>query len=110
MVQPSAHFSVAPTKWRVYTIAMDTTVLNYRIIISPDTRTGTDKPCFSAYCPTLGVVDDGDTVEEAIAHIKKAIKAYLESLDDDKIPVPVDHPTQMVTTAQIRINRPLSFA
>lgn len=89
---------------------MDTNILNYRIVISPDTRTGTDKPCFSAYCPTLGVVDDGDTIEKAIANIGDAIKIYLESLSDDQLPIPVDNPTQMITTTQVRINRPLSFA
>lgn len=89
---------------------MDTTVLNYRIVISPDTRTGTNKPCFSAYCPTLGVVDDGDTIEEAIANIRNAIKAYLESLNDDHQPIPVDNPNELITTTQVSINRPLSFA
>ena len=43
---------------------MQTTILNYRVIVEPDTQTGTDKPGFTALCPTLGVADDGDTVEE----------------------------------------------
>lgn len=49
---------------------MQTKVLNYRIIIEPDQETGTNKPGFTAYCPTLGIADDGDTVEEALKNIK----------------------------------------
>ena len=45
---------------------MEKQVLNYRIIIEPDKQTGTGKPGFTAYCPTLGVADDGDTIEEAL--------------------------------------------
>ena len=64
---------------------MQTTILNYRVIAEPDTQTGTDKPGFTALCPTLGVADDGDTVEETLTNIKGAIKAYVQSLIDDRI-------------------------
>lgn len=89
---------------------MDTNVLNYRIVITPDKRTGTNKPCFTAHCPTLGVVDDGDTIEEAIVNIRDAIQAYLESLAEDNQPIPIDNPTQLITTTQVTIHRPFSFA
>ena len=58
---------------------MQTTVLNYRVIVEPDTQTGTGKPGFTALCPTLGVADDGDTVEEALANVKGAIEAYVQA-------------------------------
>jgi len=58
---------------------METKVLNYRIIIEPDTRTGSNKSCYSGYCPTLGIADSGDTVEEAIANIKHGIEVWVES-------------------------------
>jgi len=81
---------------------MRTKVLNYRIIVSPYTQTGTDKAGFTALCPTLGVADDGDTVEEALENVKRAIKAYIDSLVEDKEPVPVDQPQQdIVTTTQV---------
>lgn len=59
---------------------MKTTVLNYRIIVEADERTGTNKSCYTAYCPTLGVADGGDTVEEALKNVKGAIEAYVESV------------------------------
>jgi len=67
---------------------MQTRVLNYRIIVSPDEETGSGKPGFTAFCPTLGVADDGDTVEEALQNINGAIDAYVESLVEDGESVP----------------------
>ena len=74
----------------VYTLSMLKHVLNYRIIIEPDVATGGGKPGFTAHCPTLGVADDGDTIEEALTSIRGAIKAYVDSLIKDHKKVPVD--------------------
>ena len=83
---------------------MRTKVLNYRIIVSPDYQTGTGKPGFTALCPTLGVADDGDTVEEALKNVKRAIQAYIYSLVEDKLPVPVDKPQEdIITTTQVTV-------
>lgn len=86
-------------------------VLNYRIIVTPDTQTGTGKAGYTAFCPTLGVADDGDTVEEALRNVKGAIQAYVDSLVEDKKIVPVDQPQQdIVTTTQIAAPPSLRFA
>ena len=90
---------------------METKVLNYRIIIEPDKQTGTNKPGFTALCPTLGVADDGDTVEKAIENIRQAIQAYVDSLIEDKLPIPVDQPEKdIVTTTQINVSGKFQFA
>ena len=84
---------------------MVTKILNYRIIVEPDQQTGTGKIGYTALCPTLGVADDGDTIEEAIKNVRNAIKVYVESLITDKLPVPIDQPEKyLVTIAQININ------
>ncbi len=84
---------------------METKVLNYRIIVEPDEQTGTNKPGFTAYCPTLGVADDGNTVEQAIKNVRGAIKAYVDSFIEDKLPVPIDQPEKdIVTTTQINVS------
>ena len=89
---------------------MRTKVLNYRIIVSPDIQTGTRKPCFTALCPTLGVADDGDTIEEALENVKGAIQVFIESLVEDKKSVPVDQPQQdIVTTTQVSAPPRLRF-
>ncbi len=66
---------------------METKVLNYRIIIEPDEQTGTGKAGYTGLCPTLGVADDGDTIEEALVNVQQAIKAYVDSLIADELPV-----------------------
>lgn len=86
-------------------------ILNYRIIVTPDIQTGTGKPGFTAYCPTLGVADDGDTIEEALANIKKAMGIFIESLAEDKQPIPVDNPEHdIVTTAQVKAPNSMKLA
>lgn len=72
---------------------MQTKVLNYRIIISPDFQTGTKKAGYTALCPTLGVADDGDTIDQAIQNIQNAIQTYVDSLVEDKLAVPTDKHT-----------------
>lgn len=90
---------------------MQTTILNYRIIIHPDVRTGTNEPGFTAFCPTLGVADDGDTIDEALANVKGAIEAYVECLVEDGLPVPKDEPEHdVVTTAQVYIQGNIHFS
>jgi predicted RNase H-like HicB family nuclease len=90
---------------------MKTKVLNYRIIVSSDVQTGTGKAGFTALCPTLGIADDGDSIEEALENIKGAIQAYIDSLVEDKLPVPVDHPQKdIITTTQVTARPRLRFA
>jgi predicted RNase H-like HicB family nuclease len=89
---------------------MKTKVLNYRIIVSPDKQTGTGKLGFTALCPTLGVADDGDTIEKALENVKEAIQVYVDSLVEDKELVPVDQPQQdIVTTTQVFAPPLMSF-
>ena len=90
---------------------METKILNSRIFITPDEQTGTKKPGFTAVCSTLGVADDGDTIDEAIKNIRGAIEAYVDSLITDGMPVPVDQPEQeVITNTQISISRDFKFA
>lgn len=58
------------------------TILGYCVTIKPDERTGTDALCYTAYCSTLDVVDDGNTHEDAKKNIQGAIEAHLESRDE----------------------------
>ncbi|OPZ86027.1 MAG: hypothetical protein BWY76_01140 [bacterium ADurb.Bin429] len=45
---------------------------------------------FTVTCPALpGCISEGDTREEALANIKDAIEAYLETLRRHTIPMPV---------------------
>lgn len=77
-------------------------VLNYRVIVTPDQETGSGDSVFTAFCPTLGVADDGKTVEEALKNVQGAIKSYVDSLVEEDLPVPIDQPEHdFVTTTSI---------
>ena len=78
--------------------------LDYRIIIKADKRLGSNDPCYVANCPTLGIADDGDTIEEAIVNIQKTIRFHLDCLKEEGHEIPVDQPQkELVTNARIDI-------
>ena len=44
-----------------------------------------------AECPSLpGCISQGQTKEDAIINIREAIQGYIEALEEDGLPVPVD--------------------
>ena len=46
---------------------------------------------YNVSCPAMhGCHSQGETLEEALANIKEAIEAYLESLQKDELPIPHD--------------------
>lgn len=55
---------------------MQAQVLSYRIIIEPE-KMG-KKTVYNAYCPTLGVADYGDSIDEVLASIKDGVELALE--------------------------------
>lgn len=54
--------------------------LRYNVIVMPDSRSGTNEPCYSVQCPGLGLADEGETIEEALENIKKLITFHVKSL------------------------------
>jgi len=90
---------------------METKILQYRIIITPDTQTGTGKVVYTALCPLLGIAADGETTEEALTGIQEAIEIYIESLAEDGEYIPVDHPEQdIITTTSIKAPSKFQYA
>ena len=91
---------------------MQKTILNYRVVVEPDTRVGTKQKCFTAYCPTLGIADDGDTVDEALKSIKEGIKCYVEALVKDgvKVPAPDNLNEGVVSGVSISFSKKVSFS
>jgi len=83
----------------------DKKTFNYQIIIYPDKTFGSNKPCFTAYCPALEIADSGETIEEALKNIKSLIKFHLECLKEEKFSIPKDFfpDDQLITTARVSI-------
>lgn len=91
---------------------MQKQVLNYRVIIEPDKRTGTGEHCFTAYCPKLGLADDGDTIEEALSAIQEGIQCYLEALAKDGVEIPAEDNIEagLVTSTKVAIPQNVKVA
>ncbi|MBU1110611.1 type II toxin-antitoxin system HicB family antitoxin [Patescibacteria group bacterium] len=80
-----------------------TKILNYRVILEKD-QTPKGKLVYSATCPTLGVFDYGDTIDEALTSIKDGIESMVAFLADQKEEIPVDRAEEsMVTYTGIRV-------
>jgi antitoxin HicB len=60
----------------------------YTVLFEPAEEGG-----FTVTCPALpGLVTEGDTLEEARAMAQDAIRGYIESLQNDHLPIPSDKP------------------
>lgn len=60
----------------------------YSVIYTP-----AEEGCYVVTCPALpGVVTEGDSLEEARTMAQEAVRAYLESLQKDGLPIPADKP------------------
>lgn len=91
---------------------MEKKVLNYRIIIEPE-KYEDGSTVYVAFCPTFGISDYGDTVEEVLESIKDGIMLAIESLAKEAKEIPVDHiEKQIITSTQIDLPRKfkISFA
>ena len=64
-----------------------TTEYSYTVIFEPSEEAG-----YTVTCPSLpGLVTEGNTLEEARDMAADAIRCYLESLQKDGLPIPVEH-------------------
>ncbi|MBI2415910.1 MAG: type II toxin-antitoxin system HicB family antitoxin [Candidatus Kerfeldbacteria bacterium] len=83
---------------------MEKQLLNYRIIIEPE-RMG-KKLVYNAYCPSLGIADYGNTIEEVLVSLKDGIELAIESLLEEKQELPKDNiQQQFITAIQIAPHR-----
>lgn len=82
---------------------MENKVLNYRIILKKE-KYSDGSPVYSAYCPTLGIADYGDTVEKVLESLKDGIELAVESLIKEGKEIPIDNPTEeIITNTQVTI-------
>jgi predicted RNase H-like HicB family nuclease len=92
--------------------SMEKYVLNYRIIIEKEAD-AKGRIVFVAQCPTLGISDYGDTVEEVLESIQDGIELAVETLSKEGQEIPVDKiDEQIITSTKVHISTPLpvSFA
>ena len=74
---------------------------SYTVLFEPAEEGG-----FMVTCPALpGLLTEGDTLEEARPMAQEAIRAYLESLRKDHLPIPSD---KMPVKEKVRVLLPES--
>lgn len=61
--------------------------LHYNVVIMPDRLAGTNESCFTVECPSLGIADQGNSIEEAIENIKKLIAFHLDCLKKEGVEI-----------------------
>lgn len=86
---------------------MDKKVLDYRVIIEPE-KYENGETVYVAYCPTLGISDYGDSVEEVLKSIKDGIELKVEMLMKKRQEVPIDRLEKQIITSA-RITTPNNF-
>ena len=91
----------------VYYGCMQKNVLNYRIIIEPETSEDGSR-VYVGFCPTLGISDYGDTVEDVLTSIRDGIELAVEALIKGKKEVPEDDIEQQII-ASTRVNVPVNL-
>lgn len=81
---------------------MQRTLLNYRIIIEPEKQG--KKTVYSAYCPTLGVADYGDSIDAVLKSIKDGLGLAMECLVEKGKEIPIERlEKQMIASAQVKV-------
>ena len=73
----------------------------YKVIISPDTQTGTGTDGFTAFVPKLGIADDGYTIEEALANVKELAKFHIKCLVNEGQIIPAPDTEQSFVTSAV---------
>lgn len=83
----------------IYTdMYMKKKILNYVVVVEPDTRTGTNEPCYAAYCPALGLADSGDSIEEALANMQNLVLFHVHMLKKEREKIPVEQTDKSIVT------------
>ncbi|MDP2630639.1 MAG: type II toxin-antitoxin system HicB family antitoxin [Candidatus Uhrbacteria bacterium] len=83
---------------------MEKKILNYLVVLEPDTRSGTGESCYAVYCPLLGLSDSGDTIEDALQNMQALIEFHLISLQKENEFFPVEESGKsMVATVQVAL-------
>ena len=79
-------------------------VLNYRIIIEKE-HYEDGSPVYVAQVPTLGIADDGLTIESALKNIKEMIKFHVECLieEGESVPTPDNINDSILAVCQVEI-------
>ncbi len=72
-------------------------IANYTVVIDKEKRTGTNKDCFTALVPALGIATEADTLAQVKKDIKELVQFHVECLSEEGSEIPVESGQSFVT-------------
>ena len=78
-------------------------IANYTVVIEKEKRTGTQKTCYTAFVPLLGIATEADTVEKAQTEVQLLIQFHIESLVIEGMEIPVQTKEAFVTKSEVML-------
>lgn len=85
-------------------------IANYTVVIEKQKRMGTDKTCFMAFVPILGIATEADTIEKVEKEIKSLIQFHIESLGEEGEEIPIETGEAFITRLQANLPKGALFA
>lgn len=79
---------------------MKQNIANYTVVIEKEKRTGTNKDCYVALVPALGIATETDTLEGAKKEIKELIQFHIESLFEEGSEIPIESKELFITKVE----------
>ena len=76
---------------------MNQKIANYTIVIAKEKRVGTDKDCYSAVVPVLGIATDADSLDQVQKDIQSLVQFHIESLAEEGEEIPVESGQSFIT-------------
>ena len=85
-------------------------IANYTIVIEKEKIIGTQKFCYTAFVPLLGIATEADTVEKAQTAIQQLIQFHIESLALEGLDIPVQTKDAFVTKSEVILHAGANIA
>lgn len=85
-------------------------VANYTVVIEKQKRLGTNRDCYVAYVPVLGIATDADKLEEVEREIKSLIQFHLDSLAEEGEEIPLETEPTFITRSQVNLPKRVILA
>lgn len=76
---------------------MKQNIANYTVVIDKEKRTGTNKACYTALVPALGIATEADTLAQVKKEVKKLVQFHVECLSEEGSEIPVESENSFVT-------------
>lgn len=89
---------------------MNQKIANYTVVIEKEKRLGTEKDCYSAVVPILGIATDADTLEQVQKDIQSLVQFHIESLSQEGEEIPVESGQSFITKIEALLPTKTSLA